>query len=79
MSETKLFMLVNLRKSIQTAILENKRHNIDGTYLNHLRYADDIVLIRNDYQELKQMMVQFHVTSKMVDLKINLSETKIMS
>jgi len=34
--------------------------NVDGTYLNHLRCSDDIVLISSDIQELKNMLEQLN-------------------
>ena len=51
---------------------------IDGTYLNHLRFTDDIVLISSDPKGLKFMLGQLHEKSVRVGLKINLQKTKIL-
>lgn len=53
--------------------------NVDGVYLNHLRFADDIVLLSTDTQELNTMLNQLNEQSKQIGLKMNLSKTKIMS
>ena len=52
---------------------------IDGSYLNNLRFADDIVLISRDVSELGDMLEQLNNAAKEVGLRINLSKTKIMS
>lgn len=53
--------------------------NVDGVQLNHLRYADDIVLIAKDDNELKQMMHDLLVQSNKIGLKMNLNKTAVMS
>jgi len=58
---------------------ENKGVNVDGTYFQHLRFADDIVLISSDIQELKNMLESLNKAANAVGLKMNLSKTKIMS
>lgn len=74
----KLFTLAleNIFKSLQW---ETKGINIDGSYLNHLRFADDIVLISNNRHELSDMVKQLNDASKKVGLKMNISKTKIIS
>ena len=52
---------------------------IDGSYLNILRFADDIVLISSDVSELGEMLEKLNNAAKKVGLKMNLSKTKIMS
>lgn len=58
---------------------EKKGLNIDGVYLNHLRFADDIVLISPDIEELKAMLTELNEISKKIGLKMNLNKTKVMS
>jgi len=53
--------------------------NINGRYLNHLRFADDIVLIAPDLQQLKLMLTELNEESKKVGLKMNWSKTKYMT
>jgi hypothetical protein len=53
--------------------------NIDGKYLSHLRFADDIVVISSDPEELAEMLQELHEQSKKVGLKMNLTKTKVMS
>jgi len=48
--------------------------NVDGTYLNHLRCPDDIVLISSDIEELKTMLEQLNKAANDVELKMNLSK-----
>jgi hypothetical protein len=52
---------------------------IDGVYLNHLRFADDIVLISTDIHELKSMLQDLNHKSNQIGLKMNLDKTKILS
>ncbi|MCH9657352.1 reverse transcriptase family protein [archaeon] len=52
--------------------------NINGKSLNHLKFADDIVIITHELKENEQMMNELQEASKSVGLKINLSKTKIL-
>lgn len=40
---------------------ETLETNIDGSYLSHLRFADDAVLFRSDLSILKIMLEQFNI------------------
>lgn len=53
--------------------------NINGKYLSHLRFADDIVLISTDANEIRDMLVELKETSQEVGLEMNLQKTQIMS
>lgn len=53
--------------------------NIDGSFLNHLRFADDIVLPSTDIRELNTMLNQLNEQYKRIGLKMNPNKTKIMS
>ena len=59
--------------------MEKQGIRIDGSYLNNLRFADDIVLISRDVSQLKEMLEQLNNEAKKVGLRMNLSKTKIMS
>jgi hypothetical protein len=52
--------------------------SIDGQKLNHLRFADDIVLISHTPEEATEMLNQLVDASKSVGLRINQSKTKSM-
>ncbi|XP_030753651.1 uncharacterized protein LOC115880560 [Sitophilus oryzae] len=47
--------------------------------LNHLRFADDVVVLASSLEELQTMLEQLHHTSAQVGLKMNLSKTKILN
>src|SRR6202012_6100007 len=53
--------------------------NINGRFLNHLRFADDIVQIAPNLEKLEMMLLQLNAESQKVGLKMNLSKTKIMT
>lgn len=74
----KLFTLA-LESAFKNLAWENKGINVDGTRLNHLRFADDIVVISNDINQLKDMLEELQETSKQIGLKMNLNKTKIMT
>ena len=52
--------------------------NVDGEQLNHLRFADDVVLIASNPRELGEMLQELNARSKEVGLKINPAKTKVM-
>ena len=58
---------------------EEKGIKIDGEFINHLRFADDIVLLASTFEELQEMLQELNKESKRVGLKMNLSKTKTMS
>ena len=73
--------------TVLTAILESifpktdwegKGVNIDGEYLNHLRFADDISYTTEALTGLQQMLDVLNKESKKVGLKLNKSKTMIM-
>lgn len=57
---------------------EEKGINVNGKRLNHLRFADDIILISDNNQDIQDMMTQLDQESRKMGLKMNLSKTKIM-
>lgn len=52
---------------------------VDGSFLNHLRFADNIVLFSSDIHELEEIIRELNLASKHVGLKMNIQKTKIMS
>ena len=57
---------------------ENKGVRVNGEKLNHLRFADDIVLISNNANELQNMLTELDTESRKLGLKINMRKTKVM-
>lgn len=53
--------------------------NINGRYLSHLRFADDIVLLSESTNQLQAMINTLHEESRKVGLEINLTKTNIMT
>ena len=58
--------------------LENKGVKIDGEFLSHLRFADDIFLCTETPQELQQMLQELSDESRRMGLKMNITKTKVM-
>lgn len=74
----KLFTLA-LENVFKQLAWEEKGLNVDGIRLNHLRFADDVVLISTDIEELNVMLKELNAKSKEIGLKMNINKTKIMS
>lgn len=53
--------------------------NINGIRLNHLRFADDIVLFEENPKELECMLTDLAKQSKAVGLALNSDKTKLMT
>ncbi|CAH2103439.1 unnamed protein product [Euphydryas editha] len=53
--------------------------NINGEKLNHLRFADDLILLNENHQGLKVMLTQLDRESKKAGLTMNLDKTKLMT
>lgn len=58
---------------------EGKGVMIDGQYFNHLRFADDVILVSSCAAELQSMIDDLNSASNRVGLQINFQKTKIMS
>ena len=52
---------------------------IAGRNINHLRYADDTILMAESEQELKSLLMKVKEESEKVALKLNIQKTKIMA
>src|SRR5438477_9885696 len=57
---------------------DNKGITINGVKLNHLRFADDIVLITNSDEEAQEMLNELNQESNKLGMKINMKKTKVM-
>ena len=51
---------------------------IDGEYLSHFRFADDILICANTPHELQQMLQELANESENQGLKLHKSKTKVM-
>ena len=52
--------------------------NINGRKLTHLRFADDIILISHNTEELQEMLDQMNYHCSQYGLKINTKKTKVI-
>ncbi len=57
---------------------ENREIKINGEYFNHLRYADDVVLIAENTEKLKTMVEELNREGRKGGLEINYQKTKIL-
>nr|XP_037870351.1 uncharacterized protein LOC119629240 [Bombyx mori] len=53
--------------------------NINGVLLNHLRFADDLILISENPETLQKMIEQLVRESEKIGLSLNTSKTKLMT
>ncbi|GBP16132.1 Putative uncharacterized transposon-derived protein F52C9.6 [Eumeta japonica] len=53
--------------------------HIKGAYLNHLRFADDLVLLSETVNEMQSMIESLQKASTKVGLEMNLMKTKIIT
>ena len=53
--------------------------NINGEYITHLRFADDIVVMAESMEALSTMLEDLNRVSQQVGLKMNMDKTKVMS
>src|SRR5271156_4455481 len=58
---------------------DNKGMMINGDMLNHLRFADDIVLISISCEEAEEILNELNVESNKLGMKINMKKTKVMN
>ena len=52
---------------------------IVGRNINNLRYADDITLMAESEEELKNLLMKVKEESEKVGLKLNIQKTKVMA
>ena len=52
---------------------------IAGRNINNLRYADDTILMAENEEELKSLLMKVKAESEKVGLKLNIHKTKVMA
>ncbi|CAG4970592.1 unnamed protein product [Parnassius apollo] len=52
--------------------------NINGEYITHRRFADDIVPMAESLEDLSTMLNDLNIASQRIGLKMNMDKTKIM-
>jgi len=57
---------------------DNVGIRVNGENINHLRFADDIVLISNNHTELQSMITELNNESNHLGMKMNMKKTKVM-
>ena len=55
------------------------KQNCQGKYINDLRYTDDITLMAESKEELKNLLMRVKQESGKAYLKLNIQKTKIMA
>ncbi|VDO25618.1 unnamed protein product [Haemonchus placei] len=74
-------------KSVEGLEVENiMRHlewedlgvKVDGRFLHHLRFADDIVLITPNIEQAERMLAEFDSACGKIGLRLNLTKTMLM-
>ena len=56
-----------------------KDSNINGDKLNHLRFADDIIIIAHAVKDFEVMLQELNNASRKFGLKMNMRKTNIMA
>ena len=60
-------------------MLDWKKHKLESSYINNLRYADDTILMAESEEELKSLLMKVKEETEKVGLKFNIQKTKIMA
>lgn len=67
----KMFTMV-LEYAFKNINCDKKGINVDGEYLNHLRFADNIVIISDNLSDAQKIFRDLNQPSKGIGLDINL-------
>jgi hypothetical protein len=63
---------------IRTLNWEGRGININGEYISHLQFADDIVIMAETLKDLQLMLNDLADSSARIGLQMNLDKTKVM-
>ena len=66
-------------QSTSWEMLDWMKHKKAGRNINNLRHSDDIALMAESEEELKNLLMKVKEESKKVGLKLNFKKTKIMA
>ena len=55
---------------------KDKGINVNGERLRHLRFADDIVIIANNFHKMESMLQYLNIASRKRGLKMNMKKTR---
>ncbi|EPB65077.1 hypothetical protein ANCCEY_15861, partial [Ancylostoma ceylanicum] len=72
------FFSAVLESVIRKCSWDGQGININGRVLNHLRFADDFVVLTHTPQETEQMIQQLNEEGKKAGLHLNIAKTKVM-
>lgn len=67
-----------LEKVFRALNWQEKGLDVNGKRLSHLRFADDIVIFSNTYEELHTMIEELEREGRKVGLEMNINKTKVM-
>ena len=74
----KLFILC-LQRALDSIDWAQRGLKVGNQHLPYLAYADDIVLLAHDVNELQSMVVDLSTACAAIGLKVNIAKTKWMS
>ena len=74
----KLFTNV-LEDVFKTLDWKNAGININGEFLSHLRFGDDIVVFAESPETLQRMVSELNTVCETIGLKVNVGKTKVMT
>lgn len=74
----KLFITV-LEDIVKTLDWTKYGVNINGVCLSHLRFADNLVLFAENFNDLQRMLQQLYDDYEQVGLEMNMSNTRVMA
>ena len=67
-----------LEEVFKTLDWEEKGLRVNGEYISHLRFADDIVLFAANAEDLTSRLEELNTAGQKIGLRINLTKTKVM-
>lgn len=73
------FFTACLESIFKTFDWSSKGININGENMSHLRFADDIVIISHNLNDLEIMLQELDDASRLTGLKMNMKKTKVMA